>query len=141
MFSTSHFHPMLVHFPVALILAGYLAEIAYLVSKKDHFLLAGFWLLILGAISAAVAYLTGHLFTGEMTGPAGEIKSHHEFFATFTLVLVMVNALFNIYLKTMGKEKPAFQWLTFGLYTLSAITVAITGYYGGILVYSYMMPL
>ena len=35
MFSTSHIHHMLVHFPVALILIGFLAELAALVYKKE----------------------------------------------------------------------------------------------------------
>jgi uncharacterized membrane protein len=35
MFATSHLHPMLVHFPIALILIGFLAELAFLVIKKE----------------------------------------------------------------------------------------------------------
>ena len=34
MISTSHFHPMLVHFPIALVTLGYIAELEFSFSKK-----------------------------------------------------------------------------------------------------------
>jgi len=34
MFSLSHVHPMLVHFPIALVAAGFLLELIYLFRKK-----------------------------------------------------------------------------------------------------------
>jgi uncharacterized membrane protein len=43
MFTTSHFHPMLVHFPIALIMIGFLAEVISLFVKKEACLsFAGF---------------------------------------------------------------------------------------------------
>ncbi len=141
MFSPSHFHPMLVHFPVALILIGFLSELAYLFFKKESLSFAGFWLLIFGALSAVAAYLTGEFFTGEMAGAAGEIKENHEIFAAITLWTVVANAIFRTFLKYTRKENPGLRWVTFGVYAISAIAVSITGFYGGTLVYNYMMPL
>ncbi|MGB8492064.1 MAG: DUF2231 domain-containing protein, partial [Bacteroidales bacterium] len=139
MFSTTHFHPMVVHFPVALILAGFLAEVAYLIFKKDAFSVAGFWLLVLGAISACAAYLTGKFFTGDMSGAAGEIKGNHELFATITLVISVATAGFRIYLKYARKGDTRLRWVAFGFYAVAAIAVSITGFFGGVLVYNYMM--
>lgn len=142
MISTSHFHPMLVHFPIALIMIGFIAELASLYFKKEYCLsFAGFHLLIIGAIAALAAYLTGEFFTGEMSGAAGDIKNTHELFATITLWTVLVNAAFRIILKATKKEKGVFKWIAFTLYAISAIAVSITGFYGGTLVYEYMMPL
>ena len=35
MFNPSYLHPMIVHFPIALILAGFLADLLYLFYKKQ----------------------------------------------------------------------------------------------------------
>ncbi len=141
MFNTVHFHPMIVHFPVAIILVGFLAELAYLITKKESLSYASFWLLVTGALSALAAYLTGQFFTGEMSGTAGDVKEYHELFALITLITVMANAFFRTYLKISGKENLNLRWLTAGAYAVSAVAVSITGYYGGTLVYNYMMPL
>ena len=45
MFNTSHLHPLLVHFPIALVMFGFLAEAASLLFKKEAWLSkAGFYL-------------------------------------------------------------------------------------------------
>jgi len=142
MFTTSHFHPMIVHFPIALIMIGFIAELVSLFFKKEACLsFAGFWLLIIGALAALTAYLTGEFFTGEMTGAAGAVKETHEIFAKITLWTMIANAVFRIYLKSSGKEQGAMKWIAFVIYAISAIAVSITGFYGGSLVYNYMMPL
>lgn len=142
MISTSHFHPMLVHFPIALIMVGFIAELASLYFKKEACLsFAGFYLLMAGALAALAASLTGEFFTGQMSGGAEDVKSTHELFASITLWSVLINAAFRIYLKAAKKEKGTLKWISFVLYAISAIAVSITGFYGGTLVYEYMMPI
>ena len=69
MFSTDHLHPMLVHFPIALVALGFVAELASLFIKKEVcFYKIGFYLLIVGTLSAVITVLSGLLFTGEMSG-------------------------------------------------------------------------
>ncbi|HEY3390176.1 MAG TPA: DUF2231 domain-containing protein, partial [Prolixibacteraceae bacterium] len=64
MVSTSHLHPMLVHFPIALVVFGFIAEIAALYFKREVCLSRiGFYLLIIGTLSALTAWLTGNFFT------------------------------------------------------------------------------
>ncbi len=49
MISLSHLHPMLVHFPIALIVLGFIADFASLIFKKEACLSkTGFYLLIAG---------------------------------------------------------------------------------------------
>jgi len=142
MFSTAHIHPMLVHFPIALIMVGFLAELISLFFKKEACLsFTGFWLLVTGTLAALAAFLSGSFFTGDMTGAAGAVKETHELFATVTLCSLILCALFRIYLKTSGKERDIMKWIAFALYAISAISVSITGFYGGSLVFNYMMPL
>jgi uncharacterized membrane protein len=72
MFTTTHLHPMLVHFPIALITVGFLADVVFLFYKKEICLSkTGFYLMIVGTLAAAAAYLSGQLFTNEPT--EGEI--------------------------------------------------------------------
>ncbi len=141
MLTPDHFHPMIVHFPVALLLAGFIGEVAWIIFKKESFSTAAFWLLVMGAFSACAAYLTGVLFTGDMSGAAGEVKENHELFALITLVLSVAAAIFRIYLKYAGKEETRLRWVASGIYAAAAVAVSITGFYGGTLVYNYMMPI
>jgi uncharacterized membrane protein len=142
MISTTHFHPMLVHFPVALVVFGFVAEIASLYFKKEVCLSRlGFYLLIFGTLSALMAWLAGNFFTSEMAGAAGEIKDTHETFALITLGTLLVTSGLRIMVQSKGKENTGLQWTALVLYGLAAILVSITGFYGGTLVYNYMMSL
>ena len=142
MIPVSHLHPMLVHFPIALIVFGFIAEFAALIFKKDVSLSKlGFYLLIAGTLTAIIALFTGAFFTSEMTGAAGKIQETHAMFAGITLGLLIVVSILRIFLKIKNKENTDLKWVAFVLYGLAAISVSITGFYGGTLVYDYMMPL
>jgi len=142
MFSTTHLHPMLVHFPIALVVVGFLAELAALYFKKEVCLTKlGFYLLLLGTLAAFAALLTGVLFTGEMTGAAGEIQEIHELFAWITLGTLTITSLLRLALQTKIKENKNFVKLAFVFYAVAAVSVSITGFYGGTLVFNYMMPI
>lgn len=142
MITTSHLHPMLVHFPIALVAFGFLADLSSCIFKKEICLSKlGFYLLIAGTLAAMVAVFTGLFFTSSMSGTAADIKETHELFAWITLSSLFVCSAFRIMLKIINKENTRLKWIAFLLYGIAAASVCITGYYGGILVYSYMMPL
>jgi len=142
MISTDHFHPMLVHFPIALIALGFVAELASLFIKKEVCLYKiGFYLLIAGTLSAVISGLSGLLFTGDMSGSAGEIKETHELFAWITVGLLVVTSIMKIILQIQKSTNPGLKWVSFVLYAMAAVSVSITGFFGGTLVYNYMMPL
>ena len=142
MFSTSHLHPMLVHFPIALVALGFLADLLAMYFKKEVCLTKfGFYLLITGTLAALAAVFTGVFFTSEMAGAAGNVQKSHEFFAILTLCVLVVTSVLRIFLVTTKKENAKLKWLAFALYGLAAIFVCITGFFGGNLVYNYMMPL
>lgn len=142
MFSTSHFHPMLVHFPIALVVFGFLADVISIYFKKEACLSKlGYYLLIIGTLTAFTAWATGVLFTAEMSGSAGEIKETHEMFAWITLGILIVTSIIRIVYNAKYPENINLKWVAFVLYGLAAISVSITGFYGGTLVYNYMMPI
>ena len=77
---------MLVHFPIALVAFGFLAELVRAFYKKEVCLSKfGVYLLLSGTIAAVAAWLKGNFFTSEMSGSAGELKETHELFAGLTL--------------------------------------------------------
>ncbi len=142
MISISHLHPMLVHFPIALIVFGFIAQISSLIFIKEVCLSkTTFYLLIAGTLTAVVSWLSGALFTAEMSGMAGEIKETHEHAALVTLVLLIVTSALSISIKIKGNESRNLNRAILVLYGMATIAVSITGYYGGTLVYNYMMPL
>lgn len=141
MFSLDHVHPMLVHFPIAFIYAGFLCELIYLFFKKEPLLSeAGFWLFCIGSITVAAAYASGALLTKELYGAAGAVQASHELFAEITTISALIGAAFKIYLKTEKKEDSNLKWIAFAIYLFTVVTISITGYYGGVLVYDYLIP-
>ncbi len=142
MISTSHFHPMLVHFPVALVAVGFLADLIWVFYKKEVCLSKlGFYLLTIGTLSAMAAVFTGTFFTAEMAGAADEVKETHELFAWLTLGALVLTSALRIFLLAGKKEDSNLKWLAFAFYGLAAVFVSLTGFFGGTLVYNYMMPL
>jgi uncharacterized membrane protein len=142
MFDTSHIHPMLVHFPIALVVFGFIADVASLYFKKEAFLSKmGTYLLIVGTLSALATWLSGVLFTAEMSGSAGQVKETHELFAFITIIILVITATLRLYLLIGKKDNSNLKWVAFILYGLATISVSLTGFFGGTLVYSYMIPI
>ncbi len=140
---TAHFHPMVVHFPIALILVGFLAEVVSLFFKKEKCLSrTGFYLLILGTLSAIVAWTTGQLFTDTPSGGAiAAIFEKHENGGLVTMIVMIAGSLFRSWLMISRKEETKLRWVAFGVYCLAFASVIYTGFMGGTMVYNYMMAL
>jgi len=143
MFNTAHLHPMIVHFPIALIMTGFLAEVVSLFFKSEKCLSkTGFYLMILGTLAAIAAWSTGQLFTNEPTqGAVMQVFGKHETGALITMVLMILGTAFRIWLIVKKKEETDLKWVVFGIYSLAFAAVAFTGYMGGIMVYDYMIAL
>jgi len=140
--NTEHLHPMLVHFPIALAIVGFVFELAYLLYKKEMCLSkAGTYLLIFATLAAGAAWLSGYFLTGEMAGEAGEVRESHELFATITTLLLITASAFRLYILKTENRNIAIQRTVFALYGLAAIAVSITGFLGGTIVYNFMLPL
>ncbi|TMA42608.1 MAG: DUF2231 domain-containing protein [Deltaproteobacteria bacterium] len=64
-------HPLLVHFPLALLPASALLYVLAWLAGRDSWAWTGLWLLVLGALSAAAAAATGlHADEGVMVDPS-----------------------------------------------------------------------
>ncbi len=143
MFNTAHFHPMIVHFPIALITAGFFADVAFLFFKNEKWLSkAGYFMMILGALSAVAAWSTGQLFTTEpVQGEIVKVFERHETGGLITMILMLIGSAFRIWLVTQKKEETPLKWIAFGLYFLAFAAVTFTGFMGGTMVYNYMMTI
>jgi uncharacterized membrane protein len=143
MLDTAHLHPMIVHFPIALITVGFLAEVVSLFLKSEKCLSkTGFYLMILGALSAIAAWSTGNFFTAEPTqGAIVGIFEKHETGALITMLLIIIGSVFRIYLVVKKKEETPLKWVAFGIYCLAFAAVTFTGFMGGTMVYNFMMAL
>lgn len=140
MIDSSHLHPMTVHFPIALILIGFLVDLFSVFNKKDPCLSrTGYYLEIFGMIGAIVAFGTGYYLTAAMSGEAGEARLEHKLFATFTLVFIILATTFRVLIVYVKKEESYLKWVALSLYLCAFIFVIYTGHLGGMLVEDFLM--
>lgn len=136
MISATHLHAMIVHFPIALLLAGFLSQVIGLASKKEFFRNAAVYLLFLGALGSVAAYFSGD-FAGEgiEEGPLEGPMELHEQVATITLWLSIAAALFSIGVFYFKSGMAWTRWVSTLLFAAVVGSVSYTGYLGGQLVY------
>ncbi len=138
MISATHFHAMIIHFPIALVMAGFFSEILGMVTKRDFFKNAALFLLLLGAVGAIFAYVSGNLAgDGIEEGPLKNPLDLHKRAATVTLWLVVIIALFRVTVLYFKHSRRWVTWVSVLLFATLAGSVTITGYLGGQLVYKH----
>lgn len=136
--TATHLHAMIIHFPIALLIVGFLSEIIGLFTGKDFFKTAAFYLLILGALGTIAAYVTGgYAGEGIEEGPLLEPMNLHKQAALFTIWFSIITVLFMSTVFYFKLHKPLVKGIGFLLYMLLVIAVARTGYLGGQLVFSH----
>ncbi len=129
---------MLVHFPIALLFAGFLSEIIGFFTRKTFFRQAGLYLLVLGAAGAAASYFSGNAAgDGMEEGALGQAIALHEAAATRALVLVLIAAVVSVVLKIYKPDLRIGRIAAFLLFTASIGAIAQTGYLGGQLVFKH----
>jgi uncharacterized membrane protein len=132
---------MVVHFPVALIFIGFIAEVLSLFFKSEKCLSkTGFYLMILGTVAAIAAWVSGQLFTSHPFD-SGFMKlfEKHEKGALITMIVMVIGLIFRIWLVARKKESTMLKWIAFGFYFLGFIAVSLTGFVGGKMVYDFLI--
>ncbi|MDD2799413.1 MAG: DUF2231 domain-containing protein [Bacteroidales bacterium] len=138
MISATHLHAMVIHFPIALLMAGFLSEVIAVLFKKEFFKNAAFYLLLLGALGATVAFVSGSLAgEGIEDGPLKAPMELHEDAALFTLLLSIALAFFRVVIFYFKYDRTWTKWASILVFTLLAGSVSLTGYLGGQLVYKH----
>ncbi len=139
MITATHLHAMLIHFPIALLIIGFLSELIGLVFKnKPFFSQSAFYLLLLGTFGTIGSYLSGDAAgEGIEEGALGKALELHEQAATITLWLAILTAIVYIGIYVFKYSKPWAKIVSVLLFAAVIGALARTGYLGGELVYKH----
>jgi len=130
-------HPMLVHFPIAFLLAFFAVDAVATVAKKPSWREVASWFLYLGTVAAAFTVLAG--FIAADTVPHGDnvhaIMERHEHFGISVLSLATVLSLWRM------KTGAALHGVANGLFLSAAailcLLLSLGADLGGLMVYKY----
>ena len=129
---------MLVHFPIALLIVGFLSELVSFFYNKPFFRQSAFYLLLLGTIGTTVSYLAGNSAgKGLEEGSLGKAMELHEQAATVSLWLASITAVFYLCLLIFRYKKSWARIVSVVLFAGVIGAIARTGYLGGQLVYKH----
>lgn len=130
-------HPMIVHFPIALLFTSVLFDAAGILFKRDSLREGALWLLIMGLLGGVAGSISGDWAeeAAEKSGIAESLIETHETLAFVTLGIFAVLLLGRLLMRnrlTPNITLPYFVVAAIGLGALSA-----TGYLGGGLVFEH----
>lgn len=138
MLSATHLHAMLVHFPIALLLVGFLSELVSSFYKKDFFRQTAFYLLILGTIGTIASYFAGRSAGDGMDeGSLGAAMELHEQAATVAVWLSVLTVLLYLAIYLFKFSKPWMRVAGVIVFLLLILAIGRTGYLGGQLVFKH----
>jgi uncharacterized membrane protein len=126
-----HFHPAVLHFPIALLLLAAVLEVLPRLSRKEYgpgYANAKRIVLVLGAISAIVAATMG-LTLSASGAYSGDTVSSHKFFGLAVAVLASASVGF----KFAARSKPGLHALYGTTLTGAVVAIFVAGHYGGML--------
>ncbi len=130
-------HPLVVHFPIALLLAAAGLMLLGVLGQSERLLWAARLDLWLGTIAAAVAVRTGLAAeeTAQHTFEIHQLMERHEALGLWVLWLSVGLALVSLAAPLMRSRR--WQWgLLAGLMVTSAV-LSVGAYYGGRMVYEH----
>lgn len=133
----SRFHPVVVHFPIALAFAALFAELISFFPKQQWASSAARFCLVLAAFGAIAAGLTGWLkFThGPMAGVTPDDATNlHRWVGTIAGSVTIAGAVLGI-VSSARPDSRAARWLFRSVLLATAALIGFTGHLGGILVF------
>lgn len=130
----SHIHPIMVHFPIALIIIATCYDFIIAIAKRELSPKRGIWLWVIALIGCFIAAATGP--EGDARGNTASFKYHSELADIATILTLIVVALRLFFMV----KKKKFMKLSVIIYCILALastaTILAVGYYGGKMVYS-----
>ena len=133
----TNIHPLIVHFPIALIIVIFILDFLGVLFKKKSFLSTANILTIFAALGALMAVVTGMIAEESVwhPGEAHEMLELHEAIGFIILGLMLVLLIFRpaVKKKLLGK----LGWVAVFLSFAASLLVGYTGYLGGEIVYKY----
>lgn len=132
-------HPLIVHFPVSLLAVGVLCDAVGILGRRDPFLKTGYLLLILGAVGAVAAALTGESAAEsaeKISGIQADLEQHETLStaaAWLSVALTLARTHLSFKKRFAGTVRLVYLLLAFVL----AVLISASGYTGGHMVYKY----
>ncbi len=130
-------HPIVVHFPIALLCVSVVFDALASRWPTGGLRETSLYSLLVGAMSAALAVATGGMEEdlAKRAGAPESVLELHESLGTVTLVVFVV--LLGLRLAMQWGWLKEIRSLTLGLGAIGIFILALTGYWGGELVYTY----
>ncbi len=124
----TYYHPLLVHFPIALWMTAALFDLLYLWRRESFFATAAKYLIGLGLLGAAVSIAAGwfDLLTQEALGVGTGLRLQHRLHALLAYGATAVYVV--VFLGRWRRLSPGWTIL---LSLIGAGVVLVTGYLGG----------
>ncbi|MGA2266327.1 MAG: DUF2231 domain-containing protein [Phycisphaerae bacterium] len=128
-------HLLVLHFPIALVLAAALADVLWLWRRKTFFGEAGFYCLLVGAISAVPTMAAGLMLisTMSLSGQIAQLGEVHESLGIITTTVVLLTAGLRVALR--NRLSGLWGWAYGVLMLASVVLITLTGHYGGLLAF------
>lgn len=139
MFDVTHLHPMIVHFPIALLIVALVADLGGVLLKREFFSKMGLLLLTLGTAGVIAAYFSGDFAADGLTeaGPLKMAIENHEDAALVTVWLMALTTIVRLALVVSRKYTGMIRWIPVMLFLVGVASMVRTGYYGGELVFKH----
>lgn len=133
-------HPVLIHFPIVLLLLGPLFDAGTILFKKQQWLAKNANLLYaLAGLSILIVYISGQIAADSVDLPSSAYitMSTHANWALYTLILGGLNAILRGFQLFQKKEAGSFQWYMIVPGLVVAILLLFTADKGAKLVYAH----
>ncbi len=119
-------HPLLVHFPVGLIIVAFFLEILTLIRKKTELREGITWMIYIGAVSATLSAIFGW-FLKTQEAYSGQLVDNHQYTGIATAVFAVITAfLLKNSLKQRVLNLKAYRLVLF----ITVILLSIAGHLG-----------
>jgi uncharacterized membrane protein len=129
---------MAVHFPIALLLSGWLFEVTGFFINRQIFHKTAFYLLVMGMLGTAGSWFVGRAAgSGMDDGALNKAMELHERAATLSLWLSITSVLIYAGIYIFKYNQYWLRTIAVVVFTGLAASIARTGYLGGQLVYKH----
>ncbi len=130
-------HPLVVHFPVALLLAAFLIETLALLFKRPAWHRVSLWNLCLGVLGAAVAVVTGRqaMTVAKHSFQIYQVMTLHENLGYGVAALVLLVASWRLAARDQLKRWA--RWVTWALLAAASGMMVFSAHLGGRMVYEF----
>lgn len=129
----SHIHPIMVHFPIAIIILATIYDFFMAITKRKISPKRGFWLWLIAFLSAWIAVGTGpeHDARGNTN-----VFEYHQDLADITTFITFVVVAFRLFFIWKKKEFTRTSLIIYLILSLiSTVGILSVGYFGGKMVY------